>query len=42
MPTLEVLLQDLTPPNATKLEEEGVVIDDFLICEGGKFREQEV
>ncbi len=30
-----------TPPNATKLEEEGVVIDDFLICEGGKFREQE-
>ena len=29
-----------TPPHATKLEEEGVVIDDFLICEGGKFREQ--
>lgn len=29
-----------TPPHATKLEEEGVVIDDFLICEGGNFREE--
>lgn len=28
-----------TPPHATKLEEEGVVIDDFLICKSGEFRE---
>lgn len=28
-----------TPPNATRLEEEGVVIDDFLLCRDGAFRE---
>jgi 5-oxoprolinase (ATP-hydrolysing) len=28
-----------TPPNATSLEEEGVVIDDFLLVDGGQFRE---
>ena len=28
-----------TPPHATALEEEGVVIDDFLISDGGAFRE---
>lgn len=29
-----------TPPDATRLEEEGVVIDDFLILEDGVFREE--
>ena len=28
-----------TPPNSARLEEEGVVIDDFLILDGGHFRE---
>ncbi|WP_084396685.1 hydantoinase B/oxoprolinase family protein [Henriciella aquimarina] len=28
-----------TPPDATRLDEEGVVIDDFLLREGGTFRE---
>ncbi|MFQ5561989.1 MAG: hydantoinase B/oxoprolinase family protein [Parvularculaceae bacterium] len=28
-----------SPPDSTKLEEEGVVIDDFLIRDGGNFRE---
>jgi 5-oxoprolinase (ATP-hydrolysing) len=28
-----------TPPESRRLEEEGVVIDDFLIVEGGRFRE---
>ncbi|MGB3626015.1 MAG: hydantoinase B/oxoprolinase family protein, partial [Henriciella sp.] len=28
-----------TPPDATRLEEEGVVIDDFLVREAGEFRE---
>ena len=28
-----------TPPDSTTLEEEGVVIDDFLIIDGGGFRE---
>ena len=28
-----------TPPDATRLEEEGVVIDDFLLRSGGDFRE---
>ena len=30
-----------TPPGSRILEEEGVVIDDFLLVEGGRFREQE-
>jgi 5-oxoprolinase (ATP-hydrolysing) len=30
-----------TPPDSTRLEEEGVVIDDFLLLDGGVFREQE-
>ncbi len=30
-----------TPPAARTLEEEGVVIDDFLLVEGGRFREAE-
>ena len=30
-----------TPPGSRTLEEEGVVIDDFLLVEGGRFREQE-
>ncbi|MEE2878224.1 MAG: hydantoinase B/oxoprolinase family protein, partial [Pseudomonadota bacterium] len=29
-----------TPPNARTLEEEGVIIDDFLIRSGGSFRER--
>ncbi|NIK88388.1 5-oxoprolinase (ATP-hydrolysing) [Rhizomicrobium palustre] len=29
-----------TPPNAKRLEEEGVVIDDFLLCRDGVFREE--
>jgi len=29
-----------TPPGSTKLEQEGVVIDDFLLVDGGEFREQ--
>ena len=28
-----------TPPGSTRLEEEGVVIDDFLLVDGGTFRE---
>ena len=28
-----------TPPNSTRLVEEGVVIDDFLLIEGGNFNE---
>jgi len=28
-----------TPPNSTRLEEEGVVIDDFLVVAGGTFHE---
>ncbi|MBO1080820.1 hydantoinase B/oxoprolinase family protein [Roseomonas haemaphysalidis] len=30
-----------TPPNSTTLEEEGVVIDDFLLVDGGRIREAE-
>ena len=30
-----------TPPNSRTLEEEGVVIDDFLLIDGGHFREPE-
>ncbi len=30
-----------TPPNSHTLEEEGVVIDDFLLVDGGNFREAE-
>ena len=30
-----------TPPDSTTLEEEGVVIDDFLLLDGGVFRERE-
>jgi 5-oxoprolinase (ATP-hydrolysing) len=30
-----------TPPNSHTLEEEGVVIDDFLLVDGGAFRETE-
>ena len=30
-----------TPPLSRTLEEEGVVIDDFLLVDGGSFREQE-
>ncbi|MFT8243546.1 hydantoinase B/oxoprolinase family protein [Roseomonas sp. BN140053] len=30
-----------TPPNSRTLEEEGVVIDDFLLVDGGVFREAE-
>jgi 5-oxoprolinase (ATP-hydrolysing) len=30
-----------TPPRSATLEEEGVVIDDFLLVEGGRFREEE-
>ncbi len=30
-----------TPPDSSTLEEEGVVIDDFLIIDGGAFREAE-
>ena len=30
-----------TPPNSRTLEEEGVVIDDFLLVDGGHFREAE-
>ncbi|MDE2181388.1 MAG: hydantoinase B/oxoprolinase family protein [Alphaproteobacteria bacterium] len=30
-----------TPPDSTTLEEEGVVIDDFLLLDGGTFREGE-
>ncbi len=30
-----------TPPDSRSLEEEGVVIDDFLLVEAGRFREQE-
>jgi 5-oxoprolinase (ATP-hydrolysing) len=30
-----------TPPNSRTLEEEGVVIDDFLLVDGGRFREPE-
>lgn len=29
------------PPDSSCLEEEGVVIDDFLLVEGGRFRERE-
>jgi 5-oxoprolinase (ATP-hydrolysing) len=29
-----------TPPNSTTLEQEGVVIDDFLLVEAGRFREE--
>jgi 5-oxoprolinase (ATP-hydrolysing) len=28
------------PPNSTRLDQEGVVIDDFLLVGGGEFREQ--
>ena len=31
-----------TPPASTTLEEEGVVIDDFLLVDGGRFREAEL
>ncbi len=31
-----------TPPASTTLEEEGVVIDDFLLVDGGHFREAEL
>ena len=31
-----------TPPGSTTLEEEGVVIDDFLLVDGGHFREAEL
>jgi len=31
-----------TPPDSATLEEEGVVIDDFLLVEGGRFREAEL
>ncbi|MBV8097445.1 MAG: hydantoinase B/oxoprolinase family protein, partial [Acetobacteraceae bacterium] len=30
-----------TPPNSRSLDEEGVVIDDFLLVDGGHFREAE-
>jgi len=30
-----------TPPGSRSLEEEGVVIDDFLLVDGGRFREAE-
>lgn len=30
-----------TPPSSRTLEEEGVVIDDFLLVDGGRFREAE-
>ena len=30
-----------TPPDSATLEEEGVVIDDFLLVDGGRFREAE-
>ncbi len=30
-----------TPPGSRRLEEEGVVIDDFLLVDGGSFREAE-
>jgi 5-oxoprolinase (ATP-hydrolysing) len=30
-----------TPPGSATLEEEGVVIDDFLLVDGGRFREAE-
>jgi 5-oxoprolinase (ATP-hydrolysing) len=30
-----------TPPNSRTLEDEGVVIDDFLLVEQGRFREEE-
>ncbi|MXP62708.1 5-oxoprolinase [Roseomonas sp. M0104] len=30
-----------TPPDSATLEEEGVVIDDFLLVDGGQFREAE-
>ena len=30
-----------TPPDSTTLAEEGVVIDDFLLLDGGRFREEE-
>jgi 5-oxoprolinase (ATP-hydrolysing) len=30
-----------TPPNSTTLEQEGVVIDDFLLVDGGRIREAE-
>ncbi|MEK9209718.1 hydantoinase B/oxoprolinase family protein [Sphingomonas sp. 2378] len=29
-----------TPPNSRTLEDEGVVIDDFLLVDGGEFREE--
>ena len=31
-----------TPPDSRTLDEEGVVIDDFLLVDGGKFREPEL
>ncbi len=31
-----------TPPDSTTLEEEGVVLDDFLLVSGGAFREAEL
>ncbi len=31
-----------TPPSSSTLEEEGVVIDDFLLVDGGHFREAEL
>ena len=31
-----------TPPNSRTLEQEGVVIDDFLLVDGGEFREAEL
>jgi 5-oxoprolinase (ATP-hydrolysing) len=31
-----------TPPDSTTLEQEGVVIDDFLVLDGGLFREREL
>jgi 5-oxoprolinase (ATP-hydrolysing) len=30
-----------TPPDSRRLEDEGVVIDDFLLVDGGRFREAE-
>src|SRR5690606_21113303 len=29
------------PPDSTHIEEEGVLIDDFLLVDGGTFREKE-
>jgi len=29
-----------TPPHASRLEQEGVILDDLLVCAGGTFREE--